>query len=387
MTDMVYGTVLSRPGEPILSRWWRTIDRTTLGAIVVLFGVGLYLALAASQPLAEQRGGDPMAAFQKQAVFAAVSFISMIVLSVLGPVQVRRFGIVTFLVVLACLLLLPLIGHTKNGATRWLVLAGFSIQPSEFVKPTLIILSAWLVGASQEINGPPGVSLSLGMTILVVALLLIQPDVGQGALIALGWMVIYFISGGPMVLIGGLAGIVAGVGIMTYFQFSHIRDRINTFFSDEVNPYSQIGRAVRAVQEGGLFGQGMGEGWVKYKLADSHTDFIIAVAAEEHGLVFVLAIMALYVTVVVRSLWRLTRERDPFIRLAGAALALTFAAQAFVNIGVAVQMLPTTGMTLPLISYGGSSMLATGIALGMLLAFTRSRPQGQIEDAFQARRR
>ena len=177
-----------------------------------------------------------------------------------------------------------------------------------------------------------------------------------------------------------LAGIVGMGGVLAYNSSEHFARRIDGFLSTEVDPTTQLGYATNAIREGGFFGVGVGEGSVKWSLPDAHTDFIIAVAAEEYGVLLVLVIIFLYATVVLRSLWRLMRERDPFIRLAGTGLALLFAAQAIINMGVAVRLLPAKGMTLPFVSYGGSSLIASGIALGFLLAFTRSRPQGRIED-------
>lgn len=387
MTDMIHREPLTWGGEPVLSRWWRTLDKVTLAVIVVLFLLGLFLDLAASQPFVERKGGDPMATFYKQAVFASVAFAVMIGLSILDPVQVRRIGIIGFGIALIALVLVLVMGVSVNGATRWLRIAGQTIQPSELVKPMLIVLSAWLIGASQDIKGRPGLAISLGVTVLVLVLLRMQPDMGQSALVALGWMVLFFIAGGSILMIGVMSGVLSAVGVLAYVQLPHVQDRVNSFLADDVGAHDQVGVSMRAVQQGGWFGEGMGEGTFKYRLPDAHTDFIFAVAVEEHGLILGLLILALFATVALRSLWRLSSERDPFIRLAGAGLALTFVAQAFVNIGVAVYFLPTTGMTLPLMSFGGSSMLSSGIALGMLLAFTRSRPQGRIEDAFQSRRR
>lgn len=384
MTDMMHTKPLAWGGEPVLSRWWRTLDKVTLAVIVVLFLLGLFLDLAASQPFVERKGGDPMATFYKQAVFASAAFAVMIGLSILDPVQVRRIGIIGFGIALIALVLVPVMGVSVNGATRWLRIGAQTIQPSEFAKPLLIVLSAWLIGASQNMNG---VAMSLGATMIVLLLLRLQPDMGQSALVALGWMVLFFIAGGSILMIGVMSGIVSAVAVLAYVQLPHVQDRVNSFLADDVGAHDQVGVSMRAVQQGGWFGEGMGEGTFKYRLPDAHTDFIFAVAVEEHGLILGLLILALFATVALRSLWRLGNERDPFIRLAGAGLALTFAAQAFVNIGVAVYFLPTTGMTLPLMSFGGSSMLSSGIALGMLLAFTRSRPQGRIEDAFQSRRR
>ena len=197
----------------------------------------------------------------------------------------------------------------------------------------------------------------------------------------------YFVAGAPFLLLTLLAGLTVAGGLFAYNASEHFARRINGFLSPEIDPRTQIGYATNAIQEGGFFGVGVGEGTVKWSLPDAHTDFIIAVAAEEYGLVLVLLIIALYASVVLSSLWRLLRERDPFTRLAGAGLACAFGVQALINMGVAVRLLPAKGMTLPFVSYGGSSVIASGIALGMLLALTRARPQGQIGDILARRGR
>jgi cell division protein FtsW len=263
---------------------------------------------------------------------------------------------------------------------RWFSFGFASIQPSEFLKPGFMILSAWLMAASQDLNGPPGKTVSLCIAAAVVMLLAIQPDFGQSALVLFGWGVIYFVAGAPMLLIAVIIGVVGFSGTLAYESSEHFARRIDGFLNAEIDPRSQIGYATNAIQEGGFFGVGVGEGQVKWTLPDAHTDFIIAVAAEEYGLILVLIIIALYATIVVRSLFRLMRERDPFIRLAGTGLACIFGVQAMINMGVAVRLLPAKGMTLPFVSYGGSSIIAAGITVGMLLALTRTRPQGQMGD-------
>jgi cell division protein FtsW len=212
-----------------------------------------------------------------------------------------------------------------------------------------------------------------------------QPDFGQASLVLFAWGVMYFIAGAPILLLVAMTGMVVLGGTLAYSASEHFARRIDGFLSAEVDPTTQLGYATNAIREGGLFGVGVGEGQVKWSLPDAHTDFIIAVAAEEYGLILVLIIIALYTGIVVRSLLRLMRERDPFIRLAGTGLAAIFGVQAMINMGVAVRLLPAKGMTLPFVSYGGSSLIAGGIAVGMLLAFTRKRPQGEIGDLLRGR--
>ena len=384
MTEMVYGSMPSRLREPVLPRWWRTIDKWTLTAILVLFGIGLLLGLAASVPLASRNNLPPFYYVQRQAMFGAVGLVTMVALSMLSPAMVRRIGVLGFAVSLVALMLLPLFGTDfGKGAVRWFSFGFASVQPSEFLKPGFIIVIAWLMAASADLRGPPGKSISFALLLVITAFLAMQPDFGQAMLMIFGWGVVYFVAGAPMFLIVGVLGLIGVGGFAAYSTSEHFARRIDGFLTPDIDPRSQIGYATNAIQEGGFFGVGLGEGQVKWTLPDAHTDFIIAVAAEEYGLILVLVILALYATVVIRSLYRLTKERDPFVRLAGTGLACILGVQAMINMGVAVRLLPAKGMTLPFVSNGGSSVIAAGITVGMLLAMTRARPQGQISDIFR----
>jgi len=384
MTEMVYGSIPARAREPVLPRWWRTIDKWSLTAILGLFGIGLLLGLAASVPLASRNGLPPFYYVEREALFGAVALAVMVGFSMMSPALIRRLGVLGFLVTFGLLILLPVLGTDfGKGAVRWYSLGFISLQPSEFLKPGFIIVTAWLMAAAAELNGPPGKTLSFALTMIIVGFLAMQPDFGQAMLVLFGWGVIYFIAGAPMLLLGVLLGLVGVGGTFAYSHSEHFARRIDGFMNADIDPRSQIGYATNAIQEGGFFGVGVGNGQVKWTLPDAHTDFIIAVAAEEYGLILVLVIIALYCSVVVRSLFRLTKERDPFVRLAGAGLACIFGVQAMINIGVAVRLLPAKGMTLPFVSYGGSSVIAAGITVGMLLALTRTRPQGVFADVFK----
>ncbi|WP_238365849.1 putative lipid II flippase FtsW [Mesobacterium pallidum] len=387
MTEMVYGTVPVRDGEPILPKWWRTIDKWSMSCILLLFGVGLLLGLAASPPLAERNGFPHFHYVQRQMVFGGAAMVAMILTSMMSPQLVRRLAILGFIATFIALCGLPFFGTDfGKGATRWYSLGFAAVQPSEFLKPGFVVAAAWMLAAAQEVGGPPGRLWSFIMAISIVLILAMQPDFGQAALVLFGWGVMYFVAGAPMLLLVGMAGMVTLGGIMAYNNSEHFARRIDGFLSPDVDPRTQLGYATNAIREGGFFGVGVGEGEVKWSLPDAHTDFIIAVAAEEYGLVLVLCIIVLYSIVVVRSFSRLMKERDPFIRLAGTGLAAMFGVQAMINMGVAVRLLPAKGMTLPFVSYGGSSVIASGIAVGMLLAFTRSRPQGDIGDILRGHR-
>lgn len=381
MTEMVYGAVADDVGEPIFPRWWRSIDRVSLAAVVGLFLIGILLGLAASPPLAERNGLGTFHYVIRQAVFGVAALGGMVFLSMQTPATVRRLAVLGFAVFFVAIMLLPFLGTDYGkGAVRWYSLGFTSFQPSEFVKPTFVLFSAWLMSASNDLDGPPGKMISFLFTGVLMALLALQPDFGQAALIGASWGMMYFVAGAPIALLIALAIGVVLLGGFAYNNSEHFARRIDGFLNPEVDPTTQLGFATNAIQEGGIFGVGVGEGSVKWSLPDAHTDFIIAVAAEEYGLVLVFAIIALFATVAVRSMLRLLRERDPFIRLAGVGLASLLAMQALINLGVAVRLLPAKGMTLPFVSYGGSSLLAAGMMLGMLLALTRRRPQHDMGD-------
>lgn len=386
MTEMVYGAVPAQGGEPILPKWWRTLDKWSMSCVLILFGIGLLLGLAASPPLAARNGFDPFHYVERQAIFGGAALVAMLLTSMMSPTLVRRLAVLGFLSAFVALALLPVFGTDfGKGAVRWYSLGFASLQPSEFLKPGFVVVAAWLFAASQQINGPPGRLWSFALCLAIVAMLVMQPDFGQASLVLFAWGVMYFVAGAPILLLVAMAGFVVLAGMVAYSNSEHFARRIDGFLNPDVDPTTQLGYATNAIREGGLFGVGVGEGQVKWSLPDAHTDFIIAVAAEEYGLILVMIIIALYASIVVRSLLRLMRERDPFIRLAGTGLACMFGVQAMINMGVAVRLLPAKGMTLPFVSYGGSSLIAGGIALGMLLAFTRTRPQGEFGDILRGR--
>ena len=386
MTEMAYGSVGTVEGEAVLSRWWRTLDKSVLTAILILFIIGLLLGLASSPPLAEKNGLAPFHYVYRQAIFGSLALFVMVVFSMLPSKVIRRLGVIGFLLCFVALGLLPFFGTDfGKGAVRWYGLGFASVQPSEFLKPGFIVTVAWLISANGQINGPPGRLWSFIITMLVVALLIIQPDFGQACLILFGWGIIYFVAGASFILLAALALMVLAAGSMAYSYSEHFAKRIDGFLSPDIDPRTQLGYATNAIQEGGFFGVGVGEGQVKWSLPDAHTDFIISVAAEEYGLFLVVLIILLFTWIVLASLIRLLKERDAFNRLAGSGLVAMFGIQAIINVGVAVRLLPAKGMTLPFVSYGGSSIIAMGITIGMLLALTRVRPQKDIGDIFNGR--
>ena len=386
MTEMAYGSVGTVDGEAVLSRWWRTLDKSVLTAVLILFSIGLLLGLASSPPLAEKNGLAPFHYVYRQAIFGSLALFSMAVFSMLPSKAIRRLGVIGFLLCFVALGLLPFFGTDfGKGAVRWYGLGFASVQPSEFLKPGFIVTVAWLISASGQINGAPGRLWSFIITMLVVALLIIQPDFGQACLILFGWGIVYFVAGASFILLAALAMMVLAAGSIAYSYSEHFAKRIDGFLSPDIDPRTQLGYATNAIQEGGFFGVGVGEGQVKWSLPDAHTDFIISVAAEEYGLLLVVLIILLFTWIVLASLIRLLRETDAFNRLAGSGLVAMFGIQAIINVGVAVRLFPAKGMTLPFVSYGGSSIIAMGITVGMLLALTRVRPQKDIGDILNGR--
>ena len=383
---MAYGSVGTVDGEAVLSRWWRTLDKSVLTAVLILFSIGLLLGLASSPPLAEKNGLAPFHYVYRQAIFGSLALFVMVVFSMLPSKAIRRLGVIGFLLCFVALGLLPFFGTDfGKGAVRWYGLGFASVQPSEFLKPGFIVTVAWLISASGQINGAPGRLWSFIITMLVVALLIIQPDFGQACLILFGWGIVYFVAGASFILLAALALMVLAAGSIAYSYSEHFAKRIDGFLSPDIDPRTQLGYATNAIQEGGFFGVGVGEGQVKWSLPDAHTDFIISVAAEEYGLLLVVLIILLFTWIVLASLIRLLRETDAFNRLAGSGLVAMFGIQAIINVGVAVRLLPAKGMTLPFVSYGGSSIIAMGITVGMLLALTRVRPQKDIGDILNGR--
>jgi len=317
-------------------------------------------------------------------VFGILGLFAMFITSTLSIDSIRRMGIIGFGLCFAALLLLPVFGtNFGKGAIRWYSMGFGSLQPSEFTKPCFVLFCGWLMSAAHQLDAPPGRLISFLFAVTVTAILALQPDFGQASLIVFSWGVMYFVAGAPLWLLVGAAGLVVVGGVGAYNLSSHFAFRIDGYLSADVDPTSQIGYATNAIREGGVFGVGLGGGEVKTALPDAHTDFIIAVASEEYGLILVFAIIALYATVVLRSLVRLLKERDPFARIAGCGLACVFGMQAAINLGVAVRLLPTKGMTLPFVSYGGSSVIAIGLTAGALLALTRSRPQGRMAEVLR----
>ena len=349
MTEIAHGTVIVQSGEAVLPRWWRTVDRVTIFCLLALFSIGILLGFAASTPLAQRNGLDPFHYVTRQAVFGGLALAVMIFVSMIGPVTIRRLGVIGFFCAMGALAMLPVFGTDfGQGATRWYSLGFASVQPAEFLKPMFVVFTAWMIAASQEIGGPPGKTVSLVVMATIVGFLVMQPDFGQAALIVFAWSVIYFVAGAPMLILFLVMGLVAVGGVFAYSNSEHVARRIDGFLSNEIDPHTQIAYATDAIRNGGLFGAGLGEGTVRWTLPDAHTDFIIAVAAEEYGVVLVFLIIALFATITLRGFFPAIVRTATFHPAGRATPAIvTFRRlQAFTILGWRAALCPPMGMNL-----------------------------------------
>ena len=364
---------VARTDTSTLGAWWWTVDRWSLVALGLIMGFGAVLILAASPAAGERIGLGGFYFATRQMVYLVMAAGVCFAVSLLSPLWVRRIGVVGFLGSLVLLVLTLLVGPEINGAQRWISLPGLSIQPSEFVKPCFAVTVAWMFAAQRERSGVPGDAIAIGLLIVVASLLLLQPDLGQTFVIAAVWGVQFFIAGLPMVWVIalGIGGVMLVVG--AYFTMPHVAERIDGFLSPSGGNPSQVERSLQAFERGGLLGQGPGEGTVKQTLPDAHSDFIFAVAGEELGAIACLIIIALFAFIVLRGFSRMLQEDSLFVLLAATGLLAQFGLQAMINMASSVHLMPTKGMTLPFISYGGSSLLALALGMGMVLALTRRR--------------
>lgn len=376
-------STFTRTDTSLLSRWWWTIDRLTLMAVVVIAALGAILVLAASPAVADRIGLENFHFVRRQFVFLPVGILMMLGVSMLSPRGVRRMALLMFAGGIAAMVLVLFVGAETKGATRWLSIGGFSLQPSEFIKPSFAVVAAWMFSAQKLDEDVPGYAIAIGLFVLVVGLLLLQPDFGMTIVVSCVWAVQFFIAGLPLVLVGAIALLFILGGFGAYLSFDHVRLRIDRFLDPVGGKGYQVERSLDAFVNGGLLGRGPGEGRVKEVLPDAHTDFILAVAGEEFGLVLTLVIVALFAFIVLRGFSRVFKDSDFFIMVAVAGLLTQFALQAIINIASTTNLIPPKGMTLPFISYGGSSTIALALGMGMVLALTRIRSgsnHGQTKD-------
>ncbi len=363
--------MVSRADRSQFADWWWTVDRPLLGGVMALMVGGIVLSLAGSPAVAERLGYDSFHFVNRHLFFFLPALAVMLATSFLSARQARRVALVILGISLALMLAVLIVGVENNGSRRWINIAGVSIQPSEFMKPAFVVICAWLFSENSRRGDIPGNIFALILLVIVAALLVAQPDFGQTMLVAVVWGAIFFMAGLPWLWIVMLGCVAVGGVFTAYAMLPHVAGRINRFLAPHSGDTFQVDTAMNSIANGGWLGRGPGEGTVKRILPDAHTDFIFAVAAEEFGIIICIGLVLIFAFVVLRGLSNSQRSQDSFTRLASAGLVVLFGVQAVINIGVNLSILPAKGMTLPFISYGGSSALAMAICVGMLLSLTR----------------
>ena len=368
----------SRTDKSLLGKWWWTVDRVTLALLLTLCVFGVVLVAAGSSAVAE-RNDDPANYFIiRHMIFLVPSLVFLIGLSMANLQQVWRVALILTGIALFCMLLVPILGTEVKGAQRWLKIGPLSLQPSELIKPAFVVVAAWLIARQKEKPQFKGGFFACGLYFFVIALLLLQPDMGMTFVVTVSFFTIIFLAGLPFRYIILLAVVALGAALAAYSTFDHVQSRIDRFINPEAGDTYQIDKSLQAFQHGGLFGTGAGQGTVKNTIPDAHADFIFSVAGEELGMLFTVLLVGLYGYIIIRGYNRIMDTDNMFVILASGGLLTMFGLQALVNMGSAVHLLPTKGMTLPFISYGGSSLLSCGIGMGMLLALTRRQGRSGI---------
>ncbi len=368
---------LSRSDTSTLGRWWWTVDRWTLLAVATLIGFGYVMMLAASPAVAERIHQSRDVFILKQVVFLALAGMVVVGTSLLSPRGVRRLAILGCGAALLLTMATLVMGVEIKGARRWISVPGMTVQPSEFLKPCFAVTAAWLLAEGQRVRRFPGMVLAGGVFVLIALLLKSQPDMGMLAVVTAVFFAQLFVAGLNLVFVGVGVGALGAAAAGAYTFFPHVRSRVTRFLDPASGDSYQVNTALEAFGNGGLLGRGPGEGRVKDMLPDAHADFVFAVVGEEFGLVVCVIVLALFAFIVLRGLLRLLAEGDLFIVLASAGLVTSFGLQAFVNMASSLHLIPTKGMTLPFVSYGGSSVLAVALGIGMLLALTRRRARAE----------
>ncbi len=371
----------SRTSRNIFANWWWTVDKWLLGAVVFLLGCGMVLSFSASPAVAQRINVGTYHFVYRHLFYLGISVTVMLAFSMLGLKYIRRFALLGYVAVLFLLIATLLFGVEIKGAKRWLDL-GVQIQPSEFLKPTFIVFTAWLFEMQRRYRNFHGVIISIVLTGLTCFMLLRQPDYGMTFVVAVIWFVQLFLAGLPIKRLLIVGALLVAVFVIGYFALPHVQVRVEQMLTGVFGgePSYQVKRSLEAFKNGGWFGVGVGEGVVKWHIPDAHTDFVFPVAAEEYGMFFCLAIVLAYAIIVVRSMWLSVRDDNMFIVLSVCGLAASFGLQAFVNMASTLQLGPTKGMALPLVSYGGSSLLGASLGIGMLLALTRKNVHAEDKD-------
>ncbi|WP_212112236.1 FtsW/RodA/SpoVE family cell cycle protein [Bartonella queenslandensis] len=370
--------MITRADRDPIANWWWTIDRSIFAACLILMGIGIMLSFAASPTIAKKIGiADSFYFVRWHIIFSIAAFFTMVTISFFSLANIRRLCALLLIVTLALMVATLFWGPELKGARRWILLFGFSVQASEFMKPAFVVMSAWLFSEQIRRKGFLGYILATLLYAICCVLLVLQPDIGQTILISATWGGLFFIAGVPLTVIFFFL-ILGAVGIVfAYLFLPHVRDRINGFLTGEGDTFQvDVGR--EAILNGGWFGQGPGEGTVKRIIPDSHTDFVFSVAAEEYGIILCLFIMMLFAFIVMRSLYIAMNTRDSFIRLGITGIAMMIGFQSAINMAVNLHLIPPKGMTLPFISYGGSSMVAIAVSMGILLSLTRRWPEARL---------
>jgi cell division protein FtsW len=355
-----------------IKRWWKVIDQQTIIAMVILLAFSLMLVTTASPAVANRIGLTDNYFSSRHLVFLTLAVIIILTFSLLDKKWIRRLAIFGFLGSLLMLILVKLYGFEVKGATRWINIGGFSYQPSEFMKPFFAVVTGWILSLHYH-EDFPSFKVCFILFLCVAALLIIQPDFGMLVMVSAVFGIQLFVAGLPIIwlFIAIFASVFGSIG--AYLLLPHVASRINRFLDPVNSENYQVTRSLEAFESGGLYGKGPGEGSVKQFLPDSHTDFIFAVAGEEFGAVICLMIIITFAYIVIRILANLLHEDDKFIQIAAIGIISQFGLQAVINMGVSLNLLPTKGMTLPFISYGGSSTLAISIGMGMLLGLTKRK--------------
>ncbi|MDA0220364.1 MAG: putative peptidoglycan glycosyltransferase FtsW [Proteobacteria bacterium] len=368
-------TTFARTDRSVLGRWWWTVDRWTLAAVITLMLSGVVLIMAASPPVAERIGADAFHFVRRHFVFLVPAVGLLLAVSLLSPRGVRRAAVAIFVLSVVMLVVTPIIGNEIKGARRWISIGAFSLQASEFVKPAFAVVAAWLFSEAKRTPGFPGYWVSAFLAAMVAGLLIWQPDFGMTVTVLTIWGGQLFLAGLPLIFVVGLGLLAVGGVIGAYLLLPHVTERIDGFLNPETADTFQVDTAIRAFEAGGLFGRGPGEGVIKSILPDAHSDFVFAVAGEEFGLFACLLLLGLFAFIALHGFNRMSQEKDLFVMLAVAGLLIQFSVQAIINMGVSLHLLPSKGMTLPFISYGGSSLISVAICVGFILALTRRRPE------------
>jgi len=371
--------MFSRAQKTPLAEWWWSIDRGLLAALLLLLAAGMVLSFPASPPVAERLGLNPWHFVIRHAGFLVPTVAVLIATSFLTHRQARIAAVITLVISFVLLWATLRFGTEVKGARRWISFAGQSLQPSEFVKPAFAVIAAWLFSESMVLKNVPGRSMATVLMLGIVAALLLQPDIGQTALVFATWATLLFLSGISWWIILGLAGAAGGMLVAAYAFFPHFARRIDTFINPEGggNTY-QIDRALESLLEGGWFGRGPGESIAKKMIPDAHADYVFSAAAGEFGILFCLVLVALFGFIVIRALMAAQRQSSLFARLAASTLAIQVAMQAGINLAVNLNLIPPKGMTLPFVSYGGTSMIAVAFGMGLMLALTRTKPEERL---------